>query len=172
MTVAHGTGPIVVASRDISRRSAVVGLGFGGIAAALAAAGWSVEALAQDSTPAASPEPARALNALVTLYGVPEDQSAFDEYLHSTHIPLIREVPGVQHILLHTNITTTEFVPPDVYVIGTVVFESQADLETAIASDEGMTAIADVGNFASGGFFAYSCHVETIPVTDEATPMA
>lgn len=112
MNVAHGPGPIIVASRDLSRRSVVVGLGFAGIAAALAAHGWSVEALAQASTPAASPEPTRELNALVSLYGFPMDQSAFQEHLYAAHFPLVRQVPGARQILLHSNITTSEFVPP------------------------------------------------------------
>lgn len=172
INVTHGPGPLVAASRDLSRRSVVVGLGFGGIAVALAAAGWKVDVLAQDASPSASPQSMPELNALLAVYNVPEDMAAFEKYMYATHVPLVQQVPGVQHIIVHTNITTTEFVPADIYMLGTVVFGSQADLEVALSSEEGQTAIADVGNFATGGFGAYMCHFETLPLTGEATPMA
>ena len=54
MKAPHVPGPLVAASRDISRRSVVVGFGFAGIAAAFAAAGWSVAVQAQGATPTSS----------------------------------------------------------------------------------------------------------------------
>lgn len=171
MDVPHGPGPLVAASRDISRRSVVVGFGFAGIAAALTAAGWQVEVLAQDATPAPA-QPMNEFNALLVVYNHPEDAGAFQDYLMNTHIPIVLQVPGLQHLLVHSDLTTTEFIPGDIYQLGTPVWASQADLEAALASEEGQAAIADVGNFATGGFSAYLAHFRTIPVPGGATPMA
>lgn len=171
MDVPQGPGPLVVASRDFSRRSLIVGAGFAGIAAALAAAGWRVDVLAQDATPAPA-QPMNELNALLVVYNHPEDTSAFQDYLRNTHMPIVYDVPGLQHLLIHSDITTTEFIPGDIYQLGTVVFANQADLEAGLASEEGQAGIADVANFATGGFSAYLVHFEMVQLPGSATPMA
>lgn len=171
MNVPHGPGPLVAATRDISRRSVVVGFGFAGIAAALAAAGWKVDVLAQDASPAPA-QPMNELNALLVVYNHPEDTTAFQDYLWETHIPIVYKVPGLHQLFIHSDLTTTEFVPGDIYQLGTVVFASQADLETALGSAEGQAAFADVGNFATGGFSAYLVHFTPVDIPGMATPMA
>ncbi|HYH13018.1 MAG TPA: hypothetical protein VD789_11735 [Thermomicrobiales bacterium] len=59
-----------------SRRAVLRGVGLGGVAAALSAAGWQVEATARESPPVgeASAEP----NVIVVLFGQPDDVAAFE----------------------------------------------------------------------------------------------
>lgn len=171
INVAQGAGPLVAASRDISRRSVVVGLGFAGLAAAFSAAGWTVEVSAQEATPAASPV-VREFNAMVVLYNHPEDSAAFQDYLFTTHVPLVLKVPGLKNLMAHTDLMTTELIAGDVYLIGTVIFSSQADLEEGLTSDEAQAAMADLGNFATGGFTSYLGHVLTIPTSGMTRPLA
>jgi uncharacterized protein (TIGR02118 family) len=177
MNVPHGSGPIVAASRNISRRSVVVGSGFAGIAAALAAAGWKVDVLAQDASPVSSPQPMADLNAVEVIYNHPTDPAAFQDHLHNNHIPTAWEVPDLIQLIVHSDLVGVDGAPGDIYQIGTVIFDSQASLESALASDQGQAAIADIANFATGGFTAYLAHVEFLDRpegsgTPEATPGA
>jgi uncharacterized protein (TIGR02118 family) len=173
MHVSHGSGPIVAASQDISRRSVVVGLGFAGIAAALAAAGWKVDVLAQDATPVSSPQAMEEFNAIEIIYGHPTDPAAFQDYLHNRHIPIAWELPGLQQLIVHSSMVGVDGVPGDIYQIGTVIFASQAELEADTASEQGQAVVADIASFATGGFAAYLAHVEFLERPDDTgTPEA
>lgn len=176
MHVPHGPGPIVAASRDISRRSVVVGFGFAGLAAAFTAAGWKVDVLAQDATPAPD-APTVDLNAIQIIYDHPTDPAAFQDYLHNQHLPMAWELPGLRQIIAHSDLIGVDGVQSDIYQIGTVIFESQAALEADIATDHGQAVVADIANFATGGFTAYLAHVEFLERpegtgTPEASPGA
>lgn len=162
MHVPHGPGPIVAASRDLSRRSVVVGLGFSGIAAALAAAGWRVDMLAQEATPINTPQPAADLNALVVLYGPPVDPAAFEEYYANVHLPLASEIELLQELILVSNLVLPEGGAGDHYRMTLGLAASQDDLMTVLASEQGQAAIADLANFATGGFTAYLGYVESL----------
>jgi uncharacterized protein (TIGR02118 family) len=173
MHVPHGSGPIVAASRDISRRSVVVGFGFAGIAAALAAAGWKVDVLAQGATPADATQPTEDLNAVEVIYGHPEDPAAFQDYLLNVHTPLVEEVPGIEQRIVRTSVVGIDGTPSDIYMMATIVWASQAALESALVSEEGQVAFADVVNFATGGYTAYMAHVAFLtPPDGSATPEA
>jgi uncharacterized protein (TIGR02118 family) len=174
MIPVHGYGEIVATPQDMSRRSLIAGAAGGLLAAAFASAGWSVRAHAQDATPMQGTPPDVEHNALVIIYNHPEDASAFQDYLMNTHLPLVWQVPGIQSLIVHAGMVVPEFVPGDIYQIGTVVFRSQAEMEDALASDAAQAAIADIGNFATGGFTSYLATVVTLapPVSTEASPPA
>lgn len=173
MHVPHGSGPIVAASRDISRRSVVVGFGFAGIAAALAATGWKVDVLAQEATPADATQPTEELNALEVIYGHPEDPAAFEEHLQTVHTPLVDQVPGIEQRVVRTSVVGIDGTPGDIYLMATIVWASQTALESALMSEEGQAAFADVANLATGGYTAYMVHVEFLtPPDGSATPEA
>jgi uncharacterized protein (TIGR02118 family) len=173
MNVPNGSGRFVAASRNISRRSVVVGSGFAGIAAALAAAGWKVDVLAQDATPVSSPQPMEELNAVEVIYNHPTDPAAFQDYLHNNHIPTAWEVPDLLQLIVHSDLVGVDGAPGDIYQIGTVIFESQASLESTLASEQGQAVVADIASFATGGFTAYLAHVEFLtPPDGSGTPEA
>ena len=172
MRVPHGPGPIVAASRDISRRSVVVGFGFAGIAAALTAAGWKVEVLAQDATPAVGPPPVQDQNALVFLYGQPTDPAAFQDYMMNTHLPLAATIPGIQGFIAHLNLVSIDGAGSDLYQIGTVMFGGPSELSAALESEEAQASFADLANFTTGGFTAYLANVQSIPVGPPTSPEA
>ncbi len=116
-------------------------------------------ALSQHVSPHSADEE---LNAIQVFYGHPDDPAAFRDYLVNVHVPLAKNVPGVQEILVHTGLTGMDQSPGEVYMIGTVVFGSQSNLESGLASQEGQAAYADVAKFATGGFTAYLAHVESL----------
>ena len=88
---------------------------------------------------------------LVALYNPPTDAAAFDAYYVPTHVPLVRKVPGVTRIEVSRGPVTTPMGPAPYHVVGMVSFASMADLHAGLASPEGQAAVADLGNFASGG---------------------
>ena len=172
MHVPHGPGPIVAASRDISRRSVIVGAGFAGIAAAFAAAGWRVDVLAQDATPPSGPPPVQDQNALVFLYGQPTDPAAFQDYMMNTHLPLASTIPGLQEFIAHLSLVSVDGADSDLYQIGTVLFAGPSELGVALESEEAQAAFADLANFTTGGFTAYLSNVLSIPVSPSTSPEA
>lgn len=100
------------------------------------------------------------LNAIQVLYKQPTDPAAFRDYLYNIHVPLVRKIPGVQYIIAQIGLTGMDQLPGEVFMIGTVVFGSEADLQSGLASEEGQAAYADVSMFATGGFTGYLSHVE------------
>jgi uncharacterized protein (TIGR02118 family) len=172
MTPLFRPGSLIAASTDLSRRAVIVGLGFGGIAATLAGEGWSVRAPAQEASPATG-DMADELNAIVAIYGHPTDPAAFEEHYQNTHLPLVYAIPGVQDLTFHTSSVTPEGDPAENYRITTLRFASQTDLEAALMSAEGQAAVADLPNFATGGFTLQLAHLAaTIDISEAATPAA
>ena len=161
MSVPLGSAPIVASSRDISRRSIVVGFGFTGIAAALAAAGWRVDVLAQDATPVSSPPPVEH-NAIQVMYGPPTDPAAFQDYLYTNHVPLAWQLPGLEHLIAHSGVVGVDGVAGDIYQMATVVFAGPAELQAVLTSEMGQAVVADLATFATGGFTLYLSHVELL----------
>lgn len=146
-----------------SRRVFLRGVGLGGVAAALIAAGWHVDAAAQDSSPvaAATAEP----NAVVVLFGHPTDVVAFEDYYLTTHRPLALQMPNLLEILggpIPGNLDGSE---ADSHRIAILRYASQAEMETSLASPEGQEAFADVANFATGGVTAFLTSLESSPGT-------
>lgn len=175
MNVPHGPGPLVAATRDISRRSVVVGFGFAGIAAALAAAGWKVDVLAQDASPA--PQAMPEFNAVQVMYGHPIDPAAFQEYLYSTHVPMAWQAPGLEQLIAHSDVTSVDGAESDIYQMATVVFTGPAELQALLASEMGQAVVADLATFSTGGFTLYLSRVEFLQRpegtgTPEASPGA
>lgn len=93
---------------SLSRRSIVAGLGFGGSAAALAAARWTGGMQAQGVTPPA-PEPSmEEFNALEVIYNHRVEPAALQEYVHSRHLPLAIQGPGTQQLVVHSSMVMSE----------------------------------------------------------------
>lgn len=88
---------------------------------------------------------------LVSLYNHPTDPAAFDDYLHSTHIPLVKKIAALRSLEISTGGVFTPEGPAPYHLVGVLSFDSMADLQGALASPEGQAAGADVANFATGG---------------------
>ncbi len=146
------------------------GVGLGGVAAALTAAGWQVDATAQDSSPiaATTAEP----NAIVVLFGHPTDVAAFEDYYLTTHRPLALQMPNLLEILGGPVLGNLDGSEADFHRMAILRYASQDDLEASLASPEGEEAFADVANFATGGVTALLTSLESTPGTGAtATPI-
>jgi uncharacterized protein (TIGR02118 family) len=88
---------------------------------------------------------------LVVAYGPPEDPAAFDEHYASTHAPLARTIPGLRRFEAGKVLGTPDGTPAPFYLLAELSFDSADDLQTALGTEEGQAAAADIPNFASGG---------------------
>jgi uncharacterized protein (TIGR02118 family) len=88
---------------------------------------------------------------LVVTYKTPKDAAAFDKYYAQTHIPLAKKLPGLRKYEVSRGPIATPDGPSTIHMIATLTFDSMAALKAAFASDEGKSAAADVGHFATGG---------------------
>ncbi len=101
---------------------------------------------------------------LTVLYGHPQDPAEFDRYYHEVHIPIAKTMQGLQGWTIGKCESATPGVPPPYYMIVGLYAETRANLEAILASPEGQATIADVPNFASGGFtFMFDDEVVLIP---------
>jgi uncharacterized protein (TIGR02118 family) len=99
---------------------------------------------------------------LIALYNQPEDPAAFDAHYRDVHGPMVRRYPGLRDLSL----TRTDGVAgrqPPFYLVAEMVFDSRADLDAALASEQGIESGRDLRNFAGAGV--------TLLVADDAATM-
>lgn len=154
---------------SVSRRAVLRGIGLGGVATALLAAGWKVETVAQKATPAAvEAEP----NAIVVLFRPPTDVEAFEDYYFNQHRPLALTMPGLQDIVGGPVLATLDGSEPEYHRIAILRYANAADLQESVMSDIGQETFADVANFATGGITAFLTRLESSPATGAAATPA
>jgi uncharacterized protein (TIGR02118 family) len=101
---------------------------------------------------------------LTVLYGHPQDPAAFDRYYHDVHIPIAKRMPGLAGWTIGKCESATPGEPPPYYMIVGLYAASRAELEAILATPEGQATIADVPNFATGGFtFMFDDETVLIP---------
>lgn len=83
-------------------------------------------------------------------YGKPENPQAFDDYYTSVHIPLAKNVPGLDKFTWG-KADSMDGSEPAYYAVANLYFADQDALKAALASPEMGAAGKDVRNFASGG---------------------
>lgn len=88
---------------------------------------------------------------LLIMYKRPQDPEAFERYYFGTHVPMFAKAPGIQSVVFSRSPITTLVGQSDVYLIAEVTFGSMAALQTALASEAGQAAVADLPNFAGAG---------------------
>ncbi len=88
---------------------------------------------------------------LVAIYAAPQDPEAFDTAYFETHVPLIKQVPGLldmQAVKL-TRVVVGNRAP---YMVVTMSFADKDALKAAMASPEMAAAGANLDSFAQGQY--------------------
>lgn len=85
---------------------------------------------------------------LVALYKQPADPAAFEEAYFNTHIPLIKQVPGLQKTVI-TRFTRT-LMGEGFYLMAEMYFASQDALKAGMKSPEMAAAGENLNSFAEG----------------------
>jgi uncharacterized protein (TIGR02118 family) len=101
---------------------------------------------------------------LTVLYGHPKDPQVFDDYYFKIHIPLAKKIPGLKGWTIGKCESAIAGQQPPYYMIVGLYAETREDFESLLASPEGQAALADVPNFATGGYsFMYDDETVLIP---------
>jgi uncharacterized protein (TIGR02118 family) len=88
----------------------------------------------------------------IVLYGRPDDPAAFDRYYAEVHTPLALAMPHLRELIVSRgDVTVMGDRAEPWHLVAQLVYDSQADMEAALASPAGQAAVADVANFATGG---------------------
>jgi uncharacterized protein (TIGR02118 family) len=103
-----------------------------------------VTALAQEK-----PTTPESMAKLIVIYRTPRDPAEFDRYYAQVHTPLVKKIPGL-HRLEVTRLTGAPSGASDLYLIAELYFDNAAARESALASNEGKAAEADLPKFAEG----------------------
>ncbi|WP_433710201.1 EthD family reductase [Nocardia sp. CA-084685] len=98
---------------------------------------------------------------IAVCYGKPVDLNAFDEHYRTTHIPLANQIPGLTGYTF-AKCQSLDGSEPAYYAVAQLQFDSEADVQKALASAEMRAAGKDVRNFASGGVTMYIQDVESV----------
>jgi uncharacterized protein (TIGR02118 family) len=88
---------------------------------------------------------------LVVMYKTPKDAAAFDKYYVDKHIPIAKKIPGLRKYEVSHGAVATPAGPAGYHLVALLQFDNMAAIQTAMGSAEGQAAVADVGNFATGG---------------------
>ena len=99
---------------------------------------------------------------LTVLYGHPRDPQEFQRYYRDVHIPLARQMEGLQGWTIGMCESAEEGEPPPYYMIVGLYAETRQDMEAILASPEGQATVADVPNFATGGVTFMYDHEEVL----------
>ena len=101
---------------------------------------------------------------LLVLYGHPKDPAAFDRYYQSIHSPLAQRLQGLRKWTLGKVEGTPAGTPSPYYYVADLYADSREQMEAILASPEGVAAVADVPNYATGGVTFLYTEVEEVPV--------
>src|SRR5688572_23109695 len=94
----------------------------------------------------------KSLCRVTVLYGHPKDPAEFDRYYREVHIPIAMRMKGLLGWTIGKCESAVPGQPPPYYMIVGLYAESRAALDAILVSPEGQATIADVANFATGGF--------------------
>ena len=93
---------------------------------------------------------------VLALFGVPVDQTAFEEYFERTHYPLLHNVTNVQEIVVNRIQGAVEGSSP-LYAIVELRFASEDQMAEGLNSEAGQKMARDYSRFATGGVTVLIC---------------
>lgn len=88
---------------------------------------------------------------LTVLYGHPDSPAEFDRYYEEVHLPLAKQIKGIDGWTIGKCESVDPGEQPPYYLIVGLYFASMEAMNACLATPEGQAAIADVPNFATGG---------------------
>lgn len=80
---------------------------------------------------------------MVVIYRTPKDPAAFDAHYFGVHVPLAKQLPGLQKYEVSRRPIVTPAGDPEPYLIGTLYFDDMAAMRGAFATPEGRACAAD-----------------------------
>lgn len=93
---------------------------------------------------------------IIVVYGKPADAAAFDKHYAEVHVPLVNRMPHLKGFSYSAGPVQCSDAEKTPHLVAFLSYDSDADLGASLDSAEGKAAVADVGNFASGGVTIYT----------------
>ena len=87
---------------------------------------------------------------LIALYNPPADADAFDSHYRDVHMPIVARYPNLRGTRLTKPAGVAGREAP-YHLMTEMVFDSEADLDEALASEAGADSARDLRNFAGAG---------------------
>ena len=98
------------------------------------------------------------MHCLTVIYPRPDDEAAFKAYYETTHLGLVRKLPGLKR--MH-HAFPDPIGPGDVFCIFQAYFEDGAAMGEAMGSSAGQAVAGDVPNYSPTGAQVFHFPVET-----------
>jgi len=89
---------------------------------------------------------------LTVLYGQPKSAAAFEQYYAETHMPIAQKMQGVRRIELSKVVGTPDGSQPSFYRLADLYFDDVDHMKRVMDTPEAKATVADLANFATGGF--------------------
>jgi uncharacterized protein (TIGR02118 family) len=87
---------------------------------------------------------------LIALYSAPADPQAFDAHYRDVHTPIIERYPNLRGLHLSSP-QGVAGQPAPWYLMAEMAFDTDEDLQAALASEAGRESARDLRNFAQAG---------------------
>jgi uncharacterized protein (TIGR02118 family) len=87
---------------------------------------------------------------LIALYNAPAEPETFDAHYRDVHVPILNRYPNLRNVRLTSPAGVAGQAAP-YYLMAEMVFDSDEDLQAALASDVGRESAKDLRNFAQSG---------------------
>ena len=88
---------------------------------------------------------------LIALYHPPDDTDAFDAHYRDVHTPIVRALPEPPRRAPLEAGRRGRTRPAPFHLMAEMAFDSEADLDEALASEPGAESATDLRNFAGAG---------------------
>ncbi|TPN76031.1 EthD family reductase [Mesorhizobium sp. CU2] len=87
---------------------------------------------------------------MLVIYKTPTDPEAFDRHYFEVHIPLAKKLPGLRRYDVSRRPIIKRSAGEMPYLVGTLYFDSLADMQSAFATEIGIACAADRRILAPG----------------------
>jgi uncharacterized protein (TIGR02118 family) len=106
------------------------------------------------------------MHRLLVLYPTPIDPDHFRRHYESVHVPLAKNVPGIREMRYGFDaVTDGEGLEQGLsfFCVFEATWDDERSMVDALASPEGQAVVADVANYATGGFLRLHYELEERP---------
>jgi len=87
---------------------------------------------------------------MLVIYKTPADPEAFDRHYFEVHVPLAKKLPGLRRYDISRRPIIKRSAGEMPYLVGTLYFDSLADMQSAFATEIGIACAADRRILAPG----------------------
>ena len=88
------------------------------------------------------------MHKLTVLYRQPDDPEGFDREYESVHLPIVRRYPGIRELRITRYARDPRGNPPAYALAAEMLFDDEAALDAALASEAGRESGKDFGRMS------------------------